>query len=73
MESRDPAGKKTVGELWFDHHAKIVSPGGYGAEGSIVSCLAPILRGKDRYKANCPPRSRYPRCDERRVDALRRN
>jgi hypothetical protein len=36
----DPAGKKTVGDLWLDHHAKIVSPGGNGAEGSIVSCPA---------------------------------
>ena len=36
----DPAGKKTVAVSWFDHLAKIVSPGGIGAEGSIVSCPA---------------------------------
>ena len=36
----DPAGKKTMSPLWFDHFAQIVSPGGNGAEGSIVSCPA---------------------------------
>ena len=36
----NPAGKKTAFPRWFDHHLKIVSPGGNGAEGSIVSCPA---------------------------------
>jgi hypothetical protein len=39
----DPARKKTVALSWLDHHAKIVSPGGIGAEGSIVSCPAAIV------------------------------